>query len=588
MTLRYTFLFCLLSSGLFAQDLPRYQTDQESYLQTLGLPASPPSSGFVTPPPVPVRTMAEWEELQALTIAWNGQSTILSEIVRAARLECNVIICCENQSMINSAKTTLTSKGVDFSSNVTFLIAPNNSIWMRDYGPNSVYANNVDSLYLIDWIYNRPRPKDDAIPQQIGDYLGVPVFSTSEAPYDLVNTGGNFMSDGLGTAFSSKLIYDENGPLNEYGQSNHSATEVKGILQDFMGIQRYINMEALPYDVIHHIDMHMKLLDEETLLVGQYPAGIADGPQIEANLQYVLNTYKSAFGTPYKVVRIPMPADAAGKYPNNGGQYRTYANAVFVNKTVILPFYEEKYDTTAQRIWQESMPGYNIVGINCNSIIGSLGAIHCITKEIGVADPIHVVHQELPCMNNPEWPAGYPVWANLEHRSGIASAKIFYTTNPANGWSSVELPAYAPNDTSWHFKGLIPAQPEGSTVYYYIQTTAGNGKTTVHPLTAPAGWWKFCVTSSVGSTEVSTAELLDIFPNPASAITCIPVSMSSKSSGSVRIFNALGQQVATIFEGQFPAGSSSYFLDAGLYPAGTYMVQLQTSGQTLLKKLIIR
>lgn len=38
-----------------------------------------------------------------------------------------------------------------------------------------------------------------------------------------------------------------------------------------MGIDRYIKMDELPYDGIHHIDMHMKLLDEETLLVGEYP-----------------------------------------------------------------------------------------------------------------------------------------------------------------------------------------------------------------------------------------------------------------------------------------------------------------------------
>ena len=55
-------------------------------------------------------------------------------------------------------------------------------------------------------------------------------------------------------------------------------------MNKFLGVDRYIKMNTLPYDQIHHIDMHMKLLDEETLLVGQYPPGIADGPQIEANL----------------------------------------------------------------------------------------------------------------------------------------------------------------------------------------------------------------------------------------------------------------------------------------------------------------
>ena len=54
----------------------------------------------------------------------------------------------------------------------------------------------------------------------------------------------------------------------------------------YMGLDRYIKMQTLPYDVIHHIDMHMKLLDE-TLLVSQYPAGVADGPR----LRPTLNTY---------------------------------------------------------------------------------------------------------------------------------------------------------------------------------------------------------------------------------------------------------------------------------------------------------
>jgi agmatine/peptidylarginine deiminase len=68
-------------------------------------------------------------------------------------------------------------------------------------------------------------------------------------------------------------------------------------------------------------------------------------------------------------------------YPNNGGDYRTYTNSIIINKTVIVPTYETYYDTTALRIYREAMPGYNVVSINCNSIIPSLGAIHCITKK---------------------------------------------------------------------------------------------------------------------------------------------------------------------------------------------------------------
>ena len=117
------------------------------------------------------------------------------------------------------------------------------------------------------------------------------MYNTTEPPYDLMATGGNFMSDGMGTTFSSKLIEEENsgsyawnGPAGDVYYPNHSLTDIENILQQFMGIDNYIIMETLPYDGIHHIDMHMKLLDEETILMAEYPNGVADGPQIEAKL----------------------------------------------------------------------------------------------------------------------------------------------------------------------------------------------------------------------------------------------------------------------------------------------------------------
>lgn len=395
------------------------------------------------------------------------------------------------------------------------------------------------------------------------------------------------MSDGLGTAFSSRLILNENSPGNPYGVSVKTEPQIDAIMQDYMGIDRYIKMDPLPYDGIHHIDMHMKLLDEETLLVGKYPDGIADGPQIEANIQYVLSNFKSTFGTPYKVIRIPMPPKN-GIYPDKGGDYRTYSNAVFVNKTVLVPFYEEQFDTTAQRIWEEALPGYTIVGINSNAIITSLGAIHCITKEVGVSDPIHIVHQALPCMDNASY-SEYPVWASLDHRDGMESAKIYYTTDLDAPWQSVDLPPYLLGDTSWNHLGYIPKQAAGSTVYYYIEGTAKNGKSITRPLPAPKGYWHFCVLdSAVDAPEVQAPELAHIYPNPASAITVIPVVTQTSGSGSLRLYNALGQAVQTIHTGSFPAGASNYFIDASHFPPGTYWVELRMGAYRAVQKLIVR
>ncbi|MCC6413303.1 MAG: agmatine deiminase family protein [Saprospiraceae bacterium] len=567
-------------------DLPRFLSEEEKHLEKNAAPASP--IGITDPPALPVRSMAEWEELQALVITWRSQPAILTEIVRAAREECRVVIACNSTSDVTAATNYLLGEGVDLSSNVEFVVAPSNSIWVRDYGPNCVYANDVDSLYFVDWRYNRTtRPKDDTIATTLAPYFGIPLYSTSQSPTDLVHTGGNFMADGMNTAFSSSLILNENEPGNPYGVSVKNEAQINQIMADFMGINRYIKMDPLPYDVIHHIDMHMKLLDEETLLVGEYPEGVADGPQIEANIQYVLSNFQSSFGTPYKVIRIPMPPDAGDDYPNTNGDYRTYANAVFVNKTVIVPFYEFQYDTTAQRIWEESLPGYNIVGVDCNSIIPSLGAIHCITKEVGVADPLRIVHQEIQgCLFNTDYPNGYPVWATIQHRSGIADARLFYKTS-GTPWSSVGMTPLL-NDTVWSYIGYIPPQSPGEDVYYYIQATANSGKVITRPLPGPDGPWSFCASEYVNTTEVPDAGMLSIYPNPASAITCIPVESSYATDGAITLINTLGQTVQTIHQGKIPSGKSNYFFDAGKLPSGTYFVELRTGNKRTVKKVMVR
>src|SRR6185295_6104502 len=114
----------------------------------------------------------------------------------------------------NAVKTTLTNAGVPLS-NIDYLITAFNSVWCRDYGQWNIYKNDVDSLALIDWIYNRPRPSDDAVPSAIEAYTGLTMYQTTTAPNDLIHTGGNFMCDGFGTGFSSKLILIENPSKTE-------------------------------------------------------------------------------------------------------------------------------------------------------------------------------------------------------------------------------------------------------------------------------------------------------------------------------------------------------------------------------------
>jgi agmatine/peptidylarginine deiminase len=552
------------------------------------------SRAIETPPPFGnLRSAAEWEEIQALTISWTGFPGILKQIVAAARTQTRVLILSEDVAETENYLLSPNLGGPAFANlnNITIIPGDFDSIWMRDYAANTVYGNEVDDLVMVDWIYNRiSRPNDNVSPQYFADELGLDLYATTQSPDDLVNTGGNWMSDGFGTAMASELILEENEPGNPYGVSAKTEADIDALVQGYLGIDRYIKMPTLPYDGIHHIDMHMKLIDEETLLVGEYPDGVADGPQINANIEYVLSNYMSKWGTPYEVARIPMPPSASGLWPSStptAGFYRTYTNAVFVNNTVIFPTYREEYDTTAFRIWGELLPGYNLVGIDSDNqeeqLIALSGAIHCITHSIGVSDPLLISHQSLNDTEDQLNP--YTVDAYMKHRSGMNSAKLFWKTDLNDAYAEVVMTSIG-DDT---YRGFIPAQPGGTTVYYYVQGTSTSGKVQNRPMPAPDGYWQFNVIgNAVNIEEHNTLSFSRVFPNPAEAITCIEINNLHAEQGSVELINALGQTIQTIFNGTLPLGSQKYFIDAANFPTGLYHIRVATKTSVESTPLMIK
>ena len=264
----------------------------------------------------------------------------------------------------------------------------------------------------------------------------------------------------------------------------------------FFGIEDYRILSRLDFDTIHHLDMHMRILDEETIAIGEYPEGVADGPVIEQNLAWIRNHYRTPYGRPYRILRLPMPAQA-GLYPPMA-DYLTYTNSVFINKTILVPIYEVPEDEEALQLYRDYFPGYQVVGINCNSIISRLGALHCITKLIGVRDPLWIAHPRLRDTYNSASP--YPVEAWLYHEEGIASANLYYRLAGESTYFTVPMQIDANDPDQW--EAAIPPQEAGREVQYYIEAWSNDGKRQVRPLPAPEGYYNFQVNSWEEAPEV--------------------------------------------------------------------------------------
>ena len=89
-------------------------------------------------------------------------------------------------------------------------------------------------------------------------------------------------------------------------------------------------------------------------------------------------------GNPYKIFRIQQPARLSGDEPEirKKGYWRTYTNAYQHNGKVLVPTYNVPEDAAALAVYQQALPGWEIVGIDSRGFDGYNGAIHCSTHEI--------------------------------------------------------------------------------------------------------------------------------------------------------------------------------------------------------------
>ncbi len=596
--------------------LPKGMTEAEIPLMDAYL-RNVQATGIVNSPTSPVRTAAEWEEADALVLAWQSYPNILRQIVQHAKEEVEVVIVTNNPT---SVVNYLSGGGVD-TSNVTFINENTNSIWIRDFGQWNVYTNEVDSLLLIDWIYNRPRPLDDNVPTYVAELFDLPLYQTLESPNNLVHTGGNFMVDGMGTGFSSNLVLDENdgnGIYNNVDYPDHTEEEIDEIMYDYMGITRFIKMTNLPYDAIHHIDMHMKLIDEETILISEYPTGVADGPQIEENIEYIQNNFVSIFGEPYDIIRIPAPADQDGDYPDQNGYYRTFTNSIFINKTVLVPVYGSSDQEFALDLYREILPGYNIIGINCNQIIPASGALHCITKLVHTDDPLLIVHNPLDDAVDSSNFNAYDLSAFIRHRSDIASATISYRIHADSTYQS--LPMTFDDNNNW--LAGIPVQLDSTNVQYFIEATSNSGKTMVRPITAPEGYWDFNVYNGlkqfsdtmaidtmmvdtmqidttmvdtmmidsmiVGISQLEATGLISaIYPNPASQKIVVEIESLFAFDGQISLSDLNGKTYS-VFEGEINPGKNKISINAVNFTAGIYFLKVEGGNMADVQKIMIK
>jgi hypothetical protein len=78
------------------------------------------------------------------------------------------------------------------------------------------------------------------------------------------------------------------------------------------------------------------------------------------------------------------------------------------------------------------------------------------------------------------------------------------------------------------------------------------------------------------------------YPNPFNPSTTIEFSVQSDGNATLKIYNVLGQEVATLFDGQAVAGTlNKATFDASRLSSGVYFSRLESGGHALVKRMML-
>ena len=398
------------------------------------------------PPQGPVRNVAEFEKMQAVLIRY--PFGIPYSVIKEMADDIEVVTIVEDQGDENYVLNQYTANSIN-TANCSFLHAPSNSYWSRDYGPWFIFDGN-DQPGIVDFPYNRPsRPDDDEIPVEVANMLGINLFGMN-----VIHTGGNYMTGGMGISASSDLVWDEN---------SLSPAQIDEYFEDYLGIDTYHVVPDPNNTYIDHIDCWGKFLDVDKVLIREVPASHPQFDEIEATAAYFA-AQNSSYGVPFQVYRVYTPND------------QPYTNSIILNRKVLVPVTGSQWDDDAIASYQQAMPGYEIVGVSGSWL--STDALHCRAKGIADIGMLHIRH--FPLLGEQPDEPDYTIEAEITAHSGQPlypdSLFLIFSVN-FSAWDTVQMI----NTTGKSYEANISGQTYGSQVRYFLYAADQSGRNVTHP-----------------------------------------------------------------------------------------------------------
>ena len=320
------------------------------------------------------RLMAEWEPAVGTLVVFPFE--LPDELVQDLATEATLYVLVTDDDR-EAALAKLSALGVQ-QARVRFVPTAARSPWTRDWGPHQIEGPNGE-LALVDhvfrgypWVPADPAPEHFTYPmgRMDGEDEAVPTLARalglSTVSLPAIATGGNLLTDGRGRAFCTQAQVMENHDLLDEAAYRNALREV-------LGITDLVVLENTEPFGIQHIDCWMKVIDPETLLIKQAPAGHPEHAPLERNVAR-LASLTTPSGGRYRIVRVDCP-------PYQDDQLPAYTNSLRLGSVVHVPLFGGETDERALATYRAVLPDCEVRGYLHEGWM-HFDALHCRTRAL--------------------------------------------------------------------------------------------------------------------------------------------------------------------------------------------------------------
>lgn len=335
-----------------------------------------------------IRFPAEWEKQSAVLIAWPHSTGDFSNRLEAveqsyrfiaetiSRDQRLLIVCRDSDHQGHIEKLIVGN------SNIEFIQAPVNDIWVRDTVFLTVEENGEPVLLNFrfnGWGGKYPHEEDNALNQRL---LAVESFQGLRCRgIDFILEGGSVESDGIGTLMTTRQCL-----LNPNRNKGMSQSDIESQLSLHFGASRFFWIDQPNLsgdDTDAHIDTLARFCSPNTIA---YTACEDPADPHYESLKVMaaqLETLRTQSGKPYRLVPLPLPKpifDEEGwPLPAN------YSNFLIINQAVMVPVYDDPMDAVTLERLKDCFPDREIIPTPCRPLVHQYGSLHCMTMQFPAA-----------------------------------------------------------------------------------------------------------------------------------------------------------------------------------------------------------